>query len=64
MPEQWNQEWSTAVFFLEERDRRWKKVRDLMARDGIDVLVCPPCTNSFRPNSTKRLPLTGVLHFK
>lgn len=46
MPEVWNPEWSNAVFSLEERDRRWKKVRDLMARDGIDVVVCLPCTNS------------------
>ena len=46
MPEQWSPEWSNAVFSLEERDRRWKKVRDLMARDSIDLIVCLPCTNS------------------
>src|SRR5262249_50328271 len=33
-------------FSPEERDRRWSNVRELMARDGIDVIVCLPCTNS------------------
>lgn len=42
MSETWTPEWSNAVFSLEERDRRWKKVRDLMARDGIDTIVCLP----------------------
>jgi Xaa-Pro dipeptidase len=44
--EKWDPSWSNAVFSLEERDRRWAKVRGLMARDGIDLLVCMPCTNS------------------
>ncbi len=42
MHEEWTPEWSNAVFSLEERDRRWKKVRDLMARDGMDAIVCLP----------------------
>jgi len=42
----WSPAWSNAVFSLEERDRRWAKVRRLMARDGIDVILCFPCTNS------------------
>ena len=46
MPDVWTPEWSNIVFTLEERDRRWKKVRDLMARDAIDLVVCLPCTNS------------------
>lgn len=46
MPEVWTPEWSNAVFSLEERDRRWKKVRDLMTREGIDLIICLPCTNS------------------
>jgi Xaa-Pro dipeptidase len=46
MPEAWSPEWSNAVFSIEERDRRWARVRDLMRRDGIDLLVCLPCTNS------------------
>ncbi len=45
-PTAWSPEWSNAVFSVEERDRRWKRVRELMARDGIDVIVCLPCTNS------------------
>jgi Xaa-Pro dipeptidase len=42
----WTPEWSNAVFSIEERDRRWAKVRRLMARDGIDLIICLPCTNS------------------
>jgi len=45
-PERWIPEWSNAVFSLSERDRRWRSVRALMARSGIDVIVCLPCTNS------------------
>src|SRR5262249_30855188 len=26
--------------------RRWSKVRELMSRDGIDLICCLPCTNS------------------
>jgi Xaa-Pro aminopeptidase len=44
--EQWDPGWSNAVLSLAERDRRWAKVRALMARDGIDLIVCMPCTNS------------------
>lgn len=29
-------------FSLAERDRRWNAIRELMARDGLDALVCPP----------------------
>jgi Xaa-Pro aminopeptidase len=42
----WSPDWSNAVFSLGERDRRWAKIRKLMARDGIDAIVCLPCTNS------------------
>jgi Xaa-Pro aminopeptidase len=42
---EWKPEWSSAVFSLAERDRRWSKVRQLMARGGIDVIVCLPNTN-------------------
>ncbi len=42
----WDPSWSNAVFSLDERDRRWAKVRRLMARDGVDLILCLPCTNS------------------
>jgi Xaa-Pro dipeptidase len=42
----WRPDWTNAVFTLEERDRRWAKVRELMARDGINLVLCLPCTNS------------------
>jgi Xaa-Pro aminopeptidase len=29
-------------FSLAERNRRWQAVRELMARDGIDVIIAPP----------------------
>lgn len=43
MLKKWSPEWSSPVFSLAERERRWGKVRALMARDGIDVIVCLPC---------------------
>ena len=46
MSGEWNSNWSNAVFSLEERDRRWEMVRDLMARDGIDAIVCLPWTSN------------------
>ena len=36
-------------FSIAERDRRWKALRGLMARDGIDAIVAPPQHNG---NST------------
>src|SRR5207302_10678360 len=46
MADTWSPNWSNAVFSMEERDRRWSKVRELMRRDGIDLIACLPCTNS------------------
>lgn len=43
----WSPEWSNAIFPLEERDRRWAKVRSLMARDGIDLIICLPSTHNY-----------------
>jgi Xaa-Pro aminopeptidase len=44
--ETWSAEWASAVLSLDERDHRWAKVRALMAREGVDVIVCFPCTSS------------------
>jgi Xaa-Pro dipeptidase len=44
--EQWDSGWSNAVFSIAEREVRWGKVRALMARDGIDLIVCMPHTGS------------------
>jgi Xaa-Pro dipeptidase len=44
--EKWDQAWSNPVFSLAERDARWAKVRRLMARDGIDLIVCLPGARS------------------
>lgn len=46
MPESWSPDWSNAVFSLEERDRRWGRVRGLMRQHGIDLVVCLPWTGS------------------
>jgi Xaa-Pro dipeptidase len=43
---QWDASWSNAVFSIAERDLRWCKVRALMARVGIDLIVCLPNTAS------------------
>ena len=45
MPETWTGEWSTPVFYLAERERRWGAVRAAMAQQGVDVIVCFPSTN-------------------
>jgi len=45
MVERWTPEWSTPVFSIAERDRRWHTVRDLMGRNAVDVIVCLPNTN-------------------
>src|SRR3984957_10030528 len=45
MPEQWSPQWSNAVFSLDERDRRWALVRSLMAKAGVDAIVCFPLTH-------------------
>lgn len=46
MPEAWDPDWSNPVFSLDERERRWGRVRELMARDGIDLIVSLPCSNN------------------
>jgi Xaa-Pro aminopeptidase len=46
MLETWTPEWSNPVFSIQERDRRWGRVRELMARAGIDVIACLPSTNN------------------
>ncbi|SRR5581483_8761213 len=43
---EWSPDWSNAVFSLEERDRRWALVRDLMRRDGVDLIICLPNSHS------------------
>ena len=34
-------------FSLAERDRRWKLVRELMARDGLDAFIAPENTGHY-----------------
>jgi Xaa-Pro dipeptidase len=45
---------------LAERDRRWARVRALMARDGIDVIVAPPHTGHHDHLSANVRYLTGL----
>ncbi len=47
-------------FSLAERDRRWARVRALMARDGIDVIVAPPHTGHHDHFSANVRYLTGL----
>jgi Xaa-Pro aminopeptidase len=60
MTEQWSAEWSGAVFSVAERDQRWSGVRRLMARDGMDVIVCLPCSNSHNRGAADALYLTQL----
>jgi len=34
-------------FSIRERDRRWKLVRELMARDGLDAFIAPENTGHY-----------------
>ncbi|MCH8199403.1 MAG: hypothetical protein IIA54_04980 [Chloroflexi bacterium] len=47
-------------FSLEERERRWARVRGLMDRDGIDVLVAPPNTGHWDHFQANVRYLTGL----
>jgi Xaa-Pro dipeptidase len=60
MIEQWSPEWSNAVFSTQERDLRWKNVRELMARDGLDALVVMPCSNNHNRGGADSLYLTQL----
>jgi len=58
--EKWSEAWSNAVFSLAERDARWAKVRALMRADGIDLIVCLPCTNSHNRGAADHRYLTQL----
>jgi len=47
-------------FSSAERDRRWRRVRDLMAQSGLDVLVAPPHTGHHDHFSAYSRYLTGL----
>jgi Xaa-Pro dipeptidase len=47
-------------FTLDERDRRWQRVRALMERDGLDVIVAPPHTGHHDHFSANARYLTGL----
>ena len=48
------------MFSLAERDARWAKVRALMRADGIDLIVCLPCTNSHNRGAADHRYLTQL----
>ncbi len=56
----WDPTWSTPVFSLAERDRRWGRVRKLMARDGLDAVVCLPDTGRFNRGNADAMYLTQL----
>jgi Xaa-Pro dipeptidase len=58
--EKWSPEWSNAVFSTAERDARWAKVRKLMKAEGIDLIVCLPCTNSHNRGAADHRYLTQL----
>ena len=60
MADKWSRSWSNAVFSVRERDRRWRAVRALMARDGVDVLAVLPCSNSHNRGAADALYLTQL----
>lgn len=44
MPDTWDGRWANPVFSLEERERRWSRVREMMAQHDLFALVCFPST--------------------
>jgi Xaa-Pro aminopeptidase len=56
----WSDSWTDAVFTVSERDRRWAKVRELMDRDGVDVLLCLPTSNNHNRGAASALYLTQL----
>ena len=54
------QEDGAPCFSAAERDRRWRHVRELMARDGLDVIVAPPHTGHHDHFSAYTRYLTGL----
>lgn len=55
-----NVEDSRPRFSAAERDRRWGRIRELMARDRIDVIVAPPHTGHHDHFSAYTRYLTGL----
>lgn len=54
------QEFHAPRFSTAERDRRWARVRELMAQDGIDVIVAVPHTGHHDHFSAYTRYLTGL----
>jgi len=52
--------WTTPTFSLAERDRRWKRVREFMARDGLDAIVCLPDTGRHNRGNADSMYLTQL----
>jgi Xaa-Pro dipeptidase len=48
------------IFSAAERDRRWRRVRELMASDGLDVIVAAPHTGHHDHFSAYSRYLTGL----
>jgi Xaa-Pro dipeptidase len=52
--------WTEPVFSMSERDRRWARVRELMERDGVDVVLSLPCSNNHNRGAGSSLYLTQM----
>ncbi|MBN9085237.1 MAG: hypothetical protein BGP04_11745 [Rhizobiales bacterium 62-17] len=54
------QAFNAPRFTLVERDRRWARVRELMARESLDVIIAPPHTGHHDHFSAYSRYLTGL----
>lgn len=50
----------SPLFTMAERDRRWSRVREMMAADGLDVIIAPPHTGHHDHFSAYTRYLTGL----
>src|SRR5205085_6022551 len=53
-------DWQLPTFSMEERERRWGRVRELMRRDGIDCIVGLNSTGTHNRNQADVRYLTQI----
>src|SRR5438067_4744016 len=53
-------DWKQPTFSINERDQRWARVRELMARDGVDCIVGLNSTGTHNRNQADIRYLTQI----
>ena len=53
-------QWVDAIFSTAERDLRWGRVRQLMAAEEVEAIICLPCSNNHNRGAADVLYLTQM----